>query len=104
MQLRKKTFITVVASYSEGFGRAAIEGMLSGHLIIGADRPATNELIKDGVTGRLYKYNDIEDLAKILLEAYKQLFPVDVVRLNGFNIATSFTKGIAAERIAELLA
>lgn len=61
--------LTIVCSKSEAFGRVAVEAQLAGSLVIGADTGATVEIIEDGKTGFLYKYNDTTDLASKILKA-----------------------------------
>jgi glycosyltransferase involved in cell wall biosynthesis len=53
----------LVCSKSEAFGRVTVEGMLARKPVIGARAGATEELIKDGVTGLLYEPGDALDLA-----------------------------------------
>jgi glycosyltransferase involved in cell wall biosynthesis len=53
----------LVCSRSEAFGRVTIEGMLARRPVIGARAGATSELIKNGVTGLMYKLGDTLDLA-----------------------------------------
>ena len=67
--LRRKMDIAVIASSSEAFGRVTVEAMLSGLLVIGADCGATSELIKDGYSGYLYTFGDIENLRAVIISA-----------------------------------
>src|SRR5262249_41750609 len=53
----------LTCSRSEAFGRATVEGMLSGKPVIGAKAGATPELIQDGFNGLLYTSGDHYDLA-----------------------------------------
>ena len=62
--LRKKMDLELVCSRCEAFGRVTAEAMMSGIPVIGSNTGGTPELINDGNTGFLYKYNDIDDLAE----------------------------------------
>lgn len=55
--------IAFVCSRMEAFGRVTVEAMMAGAIVIGADAGGTRELIKDGVTGLLYKNGSTESLA-----------------------------------------
>ena len=61
--LRRKMDVELICSESEAFGLVTVEGMLAGNLMIGSNSGATTEIIKDKVTGILYKCNDEKDLA-----------------------------------------
>ncbi len=63
-ELRKNMTIELVCSEFEAFGRVTIEAMFSGLPVVGADAPATNEIIKNGKTGFLYDVKKPEALAE----------------------------------------
>lgn len=50
-----KYHLAIMSSRSEGFGRTTVEYMFNSIPVIGCDGGATPELIKDKVSGRLYK-------------------------------------------------
>lgn len=52
-QILREADIQVVSSHSESFGRATVEGMLAGCVMIGADNSGTKELLSEG-RGLLY--------------------------------------------------
>ena len=60
--LRKKCNVELMCSSMEAFGLVTVEGMMAGNLIIGSNSGGTKEIIKNNVTGILYKKNDINDL------------------------------------------
>ncbi len=102
--LRERMHIGVVASESEAFGRVTIEGMLSGMVMIGADRGATAELIRDKVTGRLYEWNREEELAEQIRQLYEDPGQMQRLRRDGYQYALQFTKGHCAEAVGSLIA
>ena len=58
--------VFIMSSKAEAFGRVTVEAMMEGCCVIGSDSGATPELIEDGVTGLLYKCENVEDLARIM--------------------------------------
>lgn len=67
--LRARSDIALVCSKAEALGRVTIESMLAGCLVIGAKAGATEDLIKDGITGLFYKAGSPEDLADKIVYA-----------------------------------
>jgi len=63
--------ILVVPSISEGFGLVILEGMVSGKIMITSDIKVMQELIKDKENGLLFKSQNSESLAEILLIVLK---------------------------------
>ena len=66
-----RSHVALVCSRSEAFGRVTIEAMKLGKPVVGADGAATSELIRDGVTGFLYKPGDGEDLGAKIEALYR---------------------------------
>lgn len=62
--------IGVVASKAEGFGRVTVEYMAAGLLVIASNTGANEEIVEDGVTGLIYKYNDSRNLADKILQVF----------------------------------
>lgn len=58
----QKSDILVSCSESEAYGRTVVEAMILGKPVIGPDTGATPEVITDGKTGLIYKYNDVASL------------------------------------------
>ena len=67
--IRRNYDMELVCSKMEALGRVTIEGMYYRNLVIGADSGATAELVKDGITGYLYKSGNIDDLVKNIEKA-----------------------------------
>lgn len=61
--------IGLMCSKKEAFGRVTVEYMMSGLLAIGSDTGGTKEIIKNGVTGLLYKEGDCKSLADTIYYA-----------------------------------
>jgi glycosyltransferase involved in cell wall biosynthesis len=60
----KKSYCTVIPSYSEAFGFVVIEAMSTGTCVIGANNTGIKEIIIDGKTGLLFETGNADDLAK----------------------------------------
>lgn len=94
----------LICSTSEAFGRVTIEGMLAGKTVIGANRGATSELIKDGINGLLYVSGEPNDLANKI--KYLSENPLVAARLskNAQNWVRSYftVERYAAEMMALL--
>jgi glycosyltransferase involved in cell wall biosynthesis len=95
----------LVCSTSEAFGRVTIEGMLAGKPVIGANRGATAELIKDGINGLLYSSGDPKDLANKIKYLNENPFVANRLGTNARAWAQSyFTTERYAKKILTLLA
>lgn len=63
-ELRKNVDVELMCAPREAFGLVTAEAMLAGNAVIGSNSGATKEIVKDGITGYLYNYEDASDLAK----------------------------------------
>jgi len=63
--------IVLMCSRFEAFGRVTVEGMLAGKPVVAANTGANPELIREGVTGLLYKVRDTRDLAEKIRHLYE---------------------------------
>lgn len=68
--LRGQMDVELVCAVREAFGRAAVEGMRSHLLVVGADSGGIPEIVEDGVTGLLYRPGDPDGLAERLRVVY----------------------------------
>ncbi len=59
----KKSYCTIIPSYSEAFGFTVIEAMSTGTCVIGANNTGIKEIIVPDETGLLFKTGNSEDLA-----------------------------------------
>lgn len=64
--LRKKAYVTVVASRLENFPYALVEGMAAGCPVISTDWPGSDEIVHHGETGLLSNVGEPEPLARHL--------------------------------------
>ena len=84
----------------EAFGRIAIEGQAMGRVVVASDIGGSKETVIDGVTGKLFKSGDADDLAaaiKWALSLSKE--DKDKIGANAIkNIKEHFTKQIMCDK------
>jgi orotate phosphoribosyltransferase len=69
--IMNEAHIVLASGVDESFGRVAVEGMMLGKPVIGANAGGTAELIKDGINGLLYEpgnYVELADKIEYLIE------------------------------------
>lgn len=84
----------------EAFGRIAIEGQAMGRVVVASDIGGSKETVIDGVTGKLFKSGDAEDLANAIKWALS-LSSEDKEKIgsNGIkNVKEHFTKQIMCDK------
>ena len=59
--------IFVLCSESEGISNSLLEAMASGATVVGSKVPGTRELIREGVNGFLFEFNNAQDLSNKIL-------------------------------------
>ncbi|WP_068544414.1 glycosyltransferase family 4 protein [Thalassotalea crassostreae] len=67
-----KIDVLVVTSETEGLSLAIIEAMASGSAIFASNVGGNPKLVKDGINGWLFEYNDIRHLAQIISDSLNQ--------------------------------
>jgi glycosyltransferase involved in cell wall biosynthesis len=71
VSLLQESWFLVNTSFKEGWGLTVIEANACGTPVIGSNVPGLRDAINDGVTGLLYEYGNVQELAekmRILLE------------------------------------
>ncbi|MGE0132751.1 MAG: glycosyltransferase family 4 protein [Blastocatellales bacterium] len=63
--------LALVCSRGESFGRVTVEAMKLGKPVVGAADAGTNELVRDGVNGLLYRFGDVEELSRCIESVYR---------------------------------
>jgi len=62
----KKSYVTIIPSYSEAFGFTVIEAMSTGTCVVGANNTGIKEIIEHGKTGLLFETGNPEALSEQL--------------------------------------
>lgn len=84
----------------EAFGRIAIEGQAMGRIVIASDIGGSKETVIDGVTGKLFKSGDADDLANAIKWALslsteeREKIGTEAVK----NVKEHFTKQIMCDK------
>lgn len=79
----EKADIAFMCSKFEAFGRVTVEGMLSGALMIGANKGGTVEIIKDKQNGLLYEQGNSDDLCEKIYYALTHKDEMKYIASNG---------------------
>lgn len=61
-QLSKSSFLVFPSNWYEGFGLTILEAMALGKAVVASDLGPRREIVRDGVTGLLYRSGDVGDL------------------------------------------
>jgi glycosyltransferase involved in cell wall biosynthesis len=102
--LIQSSSVLLVCSRHEGFGRTAVEAMLCGRPVIGANSGGTAELVREGFNGFLYEPGDSAGLAEKIARLLHD--PAEGTRLgdNGRHWAQrTFDRSRYGEAILSLL-
>jgi len=95
--------IVCMCSECEAFGRATVEGMMAGCIIIGADTGATLELIENGTDGLLYEKGNICALSQQIEWVYHHQDKALEIAQNGQKKALrDFTDEKNARQVLEV--
>lgn len=84
--LREGNIFVYPVIMEEAFGLAPVEAMASGLVtVVSNSRSGYREVIKDGVNGYYFKYNDERDLERVLREILFSLDKQDIIRESAIN-------------------
>ena len=103
LERMRRSHVGVLPSIREGWGLTNIECNAVGTTVVAADSPGLRDSVKDGITGLLYPYGDIDSLATKLLmilrdEKYRQKLEQDALKW-----AETFDWDISAKAFEKLL-
>jgi glycosyltransferase involved in cell wall biosynthesis len=103
IELLSQSHCVVNTSIKEGWGITNLESNACGTLVISANVPGLRDSVKDGVSGLLYEYGNIEELAEkiMLVLRDKELF--ERLSIGAITWAKNFTWENSATRMFELL-
>ena len=95
--------IGVVSSRAEAFGRVTVEYMAAGLGVIASDTGANPEVVENGKTGLIYRWNDPESLSKCIEYFYFNREELKSIRLNAFyNVKQKYSMDRCADEIYQL--
>lgn len=97
-----RSHLMVYPSLREGWGLTNIEANSCGTAVVAADSPGLRDSVRDGVSGLLYPYGDIEQLADRIIGVLSDPVRRRQLEQGGLEWAAQFDWDIAAERFLEL--
>jgi glycosyltransferase involved in cell wall biosynthesis len=103
LERMRKAHVGVLPSIREGWGLTNIECNAVGTTVVAADSPGLRDSVKDGVTGLLYPYGNVESLATKLMmiltdETYRRKLEQEAL-----NWAAKFDWDIAAKSFEKII-
>jgi glycosyltransferase involved in cell wall biosynthesis len=103
MRWLQKVWFGVNTSSKEGWGLTVMEANACGTAVIASDVPGLRDAVKEGETGLLYPYGNIESLAEKLRVMLDDRGLRERLAENAYRWAQTFDWNAAAKRTLELL-
>ncbi len=97
-----RSHLMVYPSLREGWGLTNIEANSCGTAVIAADSPGLRDSVRDGVSGLLYEYGNIGQLAEHILSLLSDPARRQQLEQGGVRWAAQFDWDMAAERFLKL--
>ncbi len=103
IELLSKSHCVVNTSIKEGWGITNLESNACGTLVISANVPGLRDSVKDGVSGLLYEFGNIEDLSRKIISIFtdKELF--DKLNKGAIEWAKKFSWENSAEKMLQII-
>jgi glycosyltransferase involved in cell wall biosynthesis len=99
----RRSHVAVLPSLKEGWGLTNIEANATGTTVIAADSPGLRDSVRDGETGYLYPWGDIDTLTDRLLKVLTDDEQRRTLERGGIEWAAAFSWDNAASEIEQLL-
>ncbi|MDD4052436.1 MAG: glycosyltransferase family 4 protein [candidate division Zixibacteria bacterium] len=97
-----RSHLMVYPSLREGWGLTNIEANSCGTAVVAADSPGLRDSVRDGVSGLLYPYGDIEQLADRIIVVLSDPDRRRQLEKGGLEWAAQFDWDIAAEHFLKV--
>lgn len=97
-----RSHLMVYPSLREGWGLTNIEANSCGTAVVAADSPGLRDSVRDGVSGLLYPYGNVNQLAERIVSLLNDPARRAQLEQGGRQWAARFDWDIAAERFLEL--
>lgn len=104
----KADFMSSVGAYvgpntgGESFGIILAEALAGGAAVVASDIPAFAAVLQDGKYGKLFKSEDSTDLAKVIIELFRNIESRDALARAGQQYAQKFDWDVVANDIFEV--
>jgi glycosyltransferase involved in cell wall biosynthesis len=99
----RRAHISVLPSLKEGWGLTNIEANSVGTAVVAADSPGLRDSVRDGETGLLYEYGDVEQLADRILRILEDAALRKKLEAGALEWAESFNWDSAARKFESLV-
>ena len=103
VELLQQIWFKVMTSAKEGWGLTVLEANACGTTVLASNVAGLRDAVRDGSTGLLYDYGDIDQLAKKILLLLKDTALRDRLVAGAEEYVRSFTWEAAAQKTLELL-
>ena len=99
----RRAHVAVLPSLKEGWGLTNIEANACGTTVVAARTPGLRDSVKEGVSGFLYEYGDVDDLAGKLLAILQDSGVRQRLEAGGLEWADRFNWDTAAAEFENLI-
>ncbi|MFC1554960.1 glycosyltransferase family 4 protein [candidate division KSB1 bacterium] len=103
VSILQKCHVVVNPSVKEGWGLTVIEANACGTTTIAADVPGLRDSVKDGETGLLYPYGDIEKCAGHIINVLKDNDFRNKLTVNAVEWSKQFSWDSAADKMIDVI-
>ncbi len=103
VKLLQEVWFVVNSSSKEGWGLTVIEANACNTTVLASNVPGLRDAIKDGETGLLYEFGNIQELKEKMLILLKDSDLRDRLAVNARNWSLTFDWNVAAQRTLALL-
>jgi glycosyltransferase involved in cell wall biosynthesis len=103
IEMLSSSWIAVNTSPKEGWGLTSIEAQACGTPSIVPDSPGLIETVKDGVSGYIYPFGNIEKLSEILIKVLKDKKSVEKMGEQARKWAKKFSWDQSAKKMKEII-
>ncbi|MFN3306832.1 MAG: glycosyltransferase family 4 protein [Candidatus Kapaibacteriota bacterium] len=103
IELLAQSHCVVNTSIKEGWGITNIESNACGTLVISANVPGLRDSVKEGLSGLLYEYGNIDELANKIVRVFTDKTLFQQLSSGSVQWAKNFSWDISAEKMLDLI-
>lgn len=103
VKLLQQIWFMVNTSSKEGWGLTVVEANACGTTVLGANVPGLRDAIKNGETGLLYKYGNIDELTEKILMLINDSDLRNRLAQNAIAFSRTFDWNVVAKHVVDLL-